>query len=232
MLEISNVTFGYQSKNNVFDNFSLSINEPGVYGLLGKNGTGKSTLLYLIMGMLRPASGEVKMNDVKTYLRKPETLRDMFIVPEEYDLPATSLKSFVKVMAPFYPTFSYDILKKCLDGFELPEDINLKQLSMGQKKKIYMCMALAANTKMLLMDEPTNGLDIPSKSQFRKVIAGSLSEDQTIIISTHQVKDIELLLDHVVMIDNNNIVVNDKMNNLFGDDEKIDLEKLFNEKIS
>ena len=232
MLEISNATFGYQSKHNVFDNFSLTINEPGVYGLLGKNGSGKSTLLYLLMGLLRPSSGEVKMNGIKTCLRKPETLKQMFIVPEEYDLPATSLKSFVKAMAPFYPTFSYGILKKCLDGFELPEDISLKQLSMGQKKKIYMCMALAANTKMLLMDEPTNGLDIPSKSQFRKVIAGSLDEDQTIIISTHQVKDIELLLDHVVMIDNSNIIVNDKMSNLFKDDEKIDLEKLFNEKIS
>ncbi|MDO4823368.1 MAG: ABC transporter ATP-binding protein [Bacteroidales bacterium] len=230
MLEINNITFGYDPVRNIFKGFSMSCQENGVYGLLGKNGTGKSTLLYLIMGMLRPKAGEVRFNGIDTSLRNPETLASMFIVPEEYELPNISLRQYFRTLVPFYPRFSEEMLNKCLDGFEMERDIDLKSLSMGQKKKVYMCLALAANTQLLLMDEPTNGLDIPSKSQFRKVLAGSINEDQTIIISTHQVKDVELLLDHVMMIDDNKVLVNDKMDNLFGEDETVDLEKLFNEK--
>lgn len=230
MLELKNVSFGYTPMQNVIHNFSLDYSENGVYGLLGKNGTGKSTLLYLIMGLLRPKSGQVLFNGVDTSLRVPSTLADMFIVPEEYDLPNISLDAYIKALSPLYPRFSNEILSKCLNGFELGRDIQLKSLSMGQKKKVYMCMALATNTRLLLMDEPTNGLDIPSKSQFRKVIAGSLSDDQTVIISTHQVRDVELLLDHVTMIDENRVLINDRMDNLFKEDEPVDLEKLFNDR--
>ena len=107
----------------------------------------------------------------------------------------------------FYPNFSRDVLKACLNDFELSEDINLKELSMGQKKKVYMSIALAANTNLLLMDEPTNGLDIPSKSQFRKVIANNMRSDRSIIISTHQVHDVESLLDHILILDHSNLLL-------------------------
>lgn len=230
MLEINNITFGYNSLKPVLQGFSLKYEENGVYGLLGKNGTGKSTLLYLIMGLLRPKSGEIKFNGTDTSLRSTETLSDMFIVPEEYNLPNIRLSEYIRTLAPLYPRFSEEMLRKCLDGFEMERDANLISLSMGQKKKVYMCLALATKAHLLMMDEPTNGLDIPSKSQFRKVLAGSLDEGQTVIISTHQVKDVELLLDHVTMIDDNKVLVNDKIENLFGENENVDLERLFNEK--
>src|SRR5574344_513416 len=99
---------------------------------------------------------------------------------------------------------------------------------MGQKKKVYMCIALAAKTHLLVMDEPTNGLDIPSKSMFRKIVAGSTDPDQVVIISTHQVRDVELLLDHVTMIEKNKVLLHTKMDNLFKDDEVINLEEVFN----
>jgi ABC-2 type transport system ATP-binding protein len=91
-------------------------------------------------------------------------------------------------------------LEACLKDFELTTDIKLNALSMGQKKKVFMSFALAANTKLLLMDEPTNGLDIPSKSQFRKVVAQYMTEERTLIISTHQVHDVESLLDHILIL--------------------------------
>jgi ABC-2 type transport system ATP-binding protein len=190
MLSIKDVTYGYTANYKVLSNFSLEFSEGGIYGLLGKNGTGKSTLLYLIMGLLHPNKGEVLYNGVDTRLRNPDIMSDMFIVPEEYNLPAISLKEYINSLRRFYPRFSEDTLKRCLDGFGMPLDVNLGALSMGQKKKVYMCMALAANTGLLLMDEPTNGLDIPSKSQFRKVVANSMTDDRTIIISTHQVRDV------------------------------------------
>ncbi len=168
--------------------------------MLGKNGTGKSTLLYLISGLLRPKMGSVAFDGVETRLRRPKTLSEIFIVPEEFDLPSMSLKQYVRINEPFYPCFSREVLESCLKDFELTSDVNLNALSMGQKKKVFMSFALAAGTKLLLMDEPTNGLDIPSKSQFRKVIAQNMSEDRTLIISTHQVHDVESLLDHILIL--------------------------------
>ena len=228
MLKIQDVTFAYKKNDPVLDHFSLEINEGGIYGLLGKNGTGKSTLLYLIMGLLRPQSGWVTYNNVETLLRKPELLGDMFIVPEEYNLPGISLQKYINAIKPFYPRFDVSMMYRCLESFEMPHDINLGALSMGQKKKVYLSIALAARTHLLLMDEPTNGLDIPSKSQFRKVVAGSTDPDQIVIISTHQVRDVELLLDHVTMIEKNEVLLNTKMDQLFKDDEVINLEEVFN----
>lgn len=211
MLSIKDVTYGYAANYKVLSNFSLEFGEGGIYGLLGKNGTGKSTLLYLIMGLLHPNKGGVLYNGVDTRLRNPDIMCDMFIVPEEYNLPAISLKEYINSLRRFYPRFSEDTLKRCLDGFGMPLDVNLGALSMGQKKKVYMCMALAANTGLLLMDEPTNGLDIPSKSQFRKVVANSMTDDRTIIISTHQVRDVELLLDRLAVIDQNRVLLDATM---------------------
>lgn len=235
MLKIENVTFSYNNIHNVLENFSLSYDEPGIYGLLGKNGTGKSTLLYLIMGLLRPRQGQITFDGINTNERQPEALQEMFIVPEEYNLPSILLPDYVKVLRPFYPNFDEQLMVRLLEVFEMTNvngatldengipKINLGSLSMGQKKKIYMCIALATRTKLLLMDEPTNGLDIPSKSQFRKVVAQGMRDDQTIIISTHQVRDVETLLDHVTIIEQNAVLLNERMNM----EEPVNLEELF-----
>ena len=229
MIDVKNVTFGYNKYCNVLQDFSLQFKKGGVYGLLGKNGTGKSTLLYLMMGLLRPKQGEVRVDGVLTSTRLPEVMQDMFIVPEEYDLPRISLKQYVKSLKPFYPNFSDELLERCLAGFDMPKEVNLGALSMGQKKKVYMCVALATNTSYLLMDEPTNGLDILSKSQFRKVVIESMTEDKTIIISTHQVHDVERMLDHVCIIDRNCVLLDTP---LVEEDGPIDLEKLFIETLT
>ncbi|MBQ8866149.1 MAG: ABC transporter ATP-binding protein [Bacteroidaceae bacterium] len=208
MMEIKSVSFGYNRKQTVFDDFSLTIGEGSVYGLLGRNGTGKSTLLYLMTGLLRPRRGEVLYKGENVSLRRPSTLCEMFIVPEEFALPKVSLRQFVSLNRPFYPRFSDELLHSCLRDFDMNEDIHLGELSMGQKKKAYMCFALATNTQFLVMDEPSNGLDIPSKSQFRRVVASGMAEDKAVIISTHQVRDIDSLLDHVIIIDGSRTLLN------------------------
>ena len=235
MLKIENITYGYNAMHNVLENFSLSYEEPGIYGLLGKNGTGKSTLLYLIMGLLHPKQGEITLNGANTQNRLPETLQEMFIVPEEYNLPSIPLPDYLKVFRPFYPNFDEQLMVKLLEMFDMLNvngatldangipQINLGALSMGQKKKVYMCIAIAARTKLLLMDEPTNGLDIPSKSQFRKVVAQGMRDDQIVVISTHQVRDVETLLDHVTIIEQNAVLLNERMNM----EEPVNLEELF-----
>ena len=215
MIEVNNISFRYPgTKHNVFSNFSMSLEANNIYGLLGKNGTGKSTLLYLISGLLRPANGEVKVDGRLATDRLPEMLKDMFIVPEEFNLPAVTLDTYVKINKPFYPNFSQEVLESCLKDFELPQTLKLNELSMGQKKKVYMSFALAAGTKYLFMDEPTNGLDIPSKTQFRRVIANNMSDERTLIISTHQVHDVETLLDHILILSESEMLLNSSVSNI------------------
>ena len=212
MMNVNQVSFGYgRKKAKVLDGFSMNLEKGSVYGLLGKNGTGKSTLLYLMAGLLRPQSGNILYKGVEVTKRYPETLQDMFLVPEEFALPNVSLKQYVQLNAPFYPRFSDELLKACLRDFDMNEDIHLGELSMGQKKKAFMCFALATNTSLLLMDEPSNGLDIPSKSQFRKVIASGMTDEKAVIISTHQVRDIDSLLDHVLIMDGSRLLLNESV---------------------
>ena len=210
MITVENLSFLYRkSKRAVLHDFSLSLEKGRVYGLLGKNGAGKSTLLYLMSGLLTPKSGKVVYHDVDVRRRLPITLQDMFLVPEEFDLPPVSLISYIELNSPFYPRFSKEDMVKYLHYFEMDINIDLGALSMGQKKKVFMSFALATNTSLLLMDEPTNGLDIPGKSQFRKFIASGMTDDKTILIYTHQVRDIDKVLDHVLIMDNSRVLLNE-----------------------
>ncbi len=209
MLRIENLSFSYRKpQRELFHDFSLELNAGGVYGLLGRNGAGKSTLIALMTGLLTPDAGRVTFNGDDVRRRLPRTLNDIFLVPEEFELPNLSLAQYVKLNAPFYPKFSADDMGRYLDLFEMPREAQLQSLSMGQRKKVFMSFALATGTSLLLMDEPTNGLDIPGKSQFRKFIAQGMSDDKAIVISTHQVRDIDSILDHVVIIEGSRVLLN------------------------
>lgn len=208
MIKVENLSFTYpKSKHMVLHDFSFSLEAGRVYGLLGRNGAGKSTLLYLITGLLTPKKGKIMYHDINVRSRLPMTLQDMFLVPEEFELPSISLKKYIDLNAPFYPNFSKEDMYKYLHCFEMDMDVNLGALSMGQKKKVFMSFALATNTSLLLMDEPTNGLDIPGKSQFRKFLASGMSDDKTIVISTHQVRDIDKVL--VLIMDNSRVLLDE-----------------------
>lgn len=214
MITVNNLDFVYQKSKLIFNNLNIEIKEGGIYGLLGQNGVGKSTLLHLICGMLTPCSGKVLFDEQDVRKRLPSTLCETFIVPEEFDLPKITMEEYCKINAPFYPNFSVDDLKANLATFELNYEQNLGKLSLGQKKKAFMCFALACNTKLLIMDEPTNGLDIMSKVQFRRFISSHMTDDRIIIISTHQVHDVELILDHLLVLNNNEMVINSPIYNI------------------
>lgn len=211
MIAFKDVCFSYRRNVPVLSNLTLQI-EPGtVCGLLGRNGVGKSTMLYLTAGLLRPRSGQVLCNGYIPSDRQVNFLNDIFIVPEEFDLPPITLDEYVRINSVFYPKFNLDLMHSILEIFALPGNINLGALSLGQKKKAFLSFALACNTSILLLDEPTNGLDITAKRMFRAAITTAMTDDKTIIISTHQVYDVENILDHVVIADNNRILLNRPM---------------------
>ena len=168
MIQVNELTFSYpKSKHNVFEGLSLQLKENRIYGLLGRNGMGKSTLLYLIAGLLRPQKGSVLVDGYTASSRYPEMLEELYIVPEEYDLPNMPLSKYAKIHEDFYPRFSEEVLEKCLTDFEMSLDVDFKQLSMGQKKKVYMSFALATGCHLLLNGRAKlTASTFPSKGSF------------------------------------------------------------------
>ena len=210
MVTIRDLDFSYRRKT-VFKGLNLNL-EPGhIYGLLGRNGTGKSTLLRNLAGFLFPKNGRIDALGFNPAKRQPAFLQQVYLLPEEFYLPPIPIAKWVHHAAAFYPRFSMEQFYKYIAGFDIPMDGSMQEMSYGQQKKLLISFSLAINSPLLLMDEPTNGLDILSKSQFRKVIAGAVDEKKTILISTHQVKDLENLIDRILVIEDGRILFNQDM---------------------
>ncbi len=202
MLTIKHLNFNYPKSRFVLKSINLDFTAGNIYGLFGKNGEGKSTLLKIMTGLLFPKNGNCLLEGNEMRKREVQSLHHIFLVPEDFELPAISIRSFEKVQSCFYPQFSKEQFYELIKEFQLsPTDV-ISKLSFGQKKKVLIAFGIATNTKLLLMDEPTNGLDIPSKSQFRKVMASIADENKCIVISTHQVRDLHSLINHVMILDN------------------------------
>lgn len=206
MISIQNLSFSYRKNKPLFENLNLQLEAGHIYGLLGKNGAGKSSLLKHIAGLLFPQQGHCKVLGFESRYRQPAFLQNLFMVPEEFYLPQVHIKAYLATYAPFYPSFDRKAFHNYLEEFHIPLDQRLTEMSYGQKKKVLISFGLATNTKALILDEPTNGLDIPSKSQFRKVIAAAVSDEKCIVISTHQVRDLDNLIDNIVIIDDHKII--------------------------
>lgn len=206
MITANNLSFSYSKKQPLFSHLDLQIPTGNIYGLLGKNGAGKTTLLRLIAGLLFPKDGDISVMGYSPQQRIPEFLSDVFFVAEEMHIPALKISDFEKIYAPFYPKFDTNAFQNYLREFEITTDKKMTNLSYGQKKKAMMSFGLATNCSLLILDEPTNGLDIPSKSQFRKLLAGAITDDRTFIISTHQVRDMANLIDPIIILDDSKII--------------------------
>lgn len=206
MVSVENLTFAFKKNEPLFTGLDMTLNTGNIYGLFGLNGAGKTTLLNHISGMLFPAKGSSKVfgNDVRH--RLPDTMSEIYILPEQFDLPKMSAETYTDLHAPFYPRFDHEYLLQVLQEFEVGTKKKLTELSYGQRKKFLIAFALATQAKLVLMDEPTNGLDIPSKSQFRKIMASADQSERCFLISTHQVRDLDSIIDHVIVLNNGKII--------------------------
>jgi ABC-2 type transport system ATP-binding protein len=205
MVSLEELSFAYR-KNLVFDNIDIRLSTGSIYGVLGKNGTGKSTLLYLMAGLLKPSKGKAKVLEYTPFNRSPDFLQQIFMIPEEFYLPDISIKNLINYYASFYPKFDRELFYYNMETFGVPDHTLLK-MSYGQKKKVLISFGLACNVSLLLMDEPTNGLDITSKSQFRKVMANALNPNRSILISSHQVLDLTNLIDQLIILDHTKVIL-------------------------
>jgi ABC-2 type transport system ATP-binding protein len=214
MIQFNNLSFGYSSKKLLYKNLSLSIESGSIYGLLGKNGAGKSTLLKNMVGTLFPLEGNVMINGMNPQSRKPSFLQTIYYIAEDVYVPSLTIKQYHNLFSPFYPLFNEENFYRYLQELEVSVDGKLNKLSFGQQKKFVIAFALACNTKVLLMDEPTNGLDIPSKAQFRKLIASVMNDDRIIFISTHQIRDLENMIDKVIIVDDGNLLLHSSITDI------------------
>ncbi|MDA3852768.1 MAG: ABC transporter ATP-binding protein [Bacteroidales bacterium] len=209
MIQIDELNFNYPKQGLLFDKLSLSLEDGSITGLLGKNGAGKSTLLKLMSGLLTPQNGTINISGYTPHHRLPAFLQDIFLVPEELYFPnGSTIRSYIKLLGPLYPRFDFKKVTRIIQEFELDNNKSLEKMSYGQKKKFIIAFALATQCKILVLDEPTNGLDIPSKLLFKKIVASEINEEQIVIISTHQVKDVENLIDKVVIVESGSIILN------------------------
>lgn len=208
MISIKNLSFAFKKNKPLFNKLSLSMEAGKIYGLFGLNGAGKTTLLNHISGLLFPADGECTVNGIGARERTPAMLSDLYLIPEQFDLPSMTGSQYTDIHTPFYPRFDHSLFDSVIEEFDVDITSSIQELSYGQRKKFLIAFALATNTRVLLMDEPTNGLDIPSKSQFRRIVASLDYSDRCIVISTHQVRDLGSMIDQISVIKDGEIVFN------------------------
>lgn len=214
MITTKHLSFGYKSGKYVFQNLELSLPKGTIVGLLGRNGEGKTTLLKNLYGQLFSKEGEVNVLGFTPRERKVAFLQQVYMLPEEIHVPQMTIRRYFDISAPFYPTYDEAVAQELITVFGLDWKMDLKKISQGQKKKALIAFALALRVPLLLLDEPTNGLDIPSKGEFRRAVARYLNEDQTLVISTHQVRDLEQLIDRVVILEQGKIYCNESIADL------------------
>ncbi|MFA5713818.1 MAG: ABC transporter ATP-binding protein [Bacteroidales bacterium] len=212
MVNIENLSFSYGRKR-VLSNISLSLERGKMYGLLGENGVGKTTLFKILSGLQRATAGSCTILNESPFKRAPSLLGELFYLPEELNFVKReqSIASFAKGNGALYPNWNSEKFYEILDRFSLNPKERFGGLSYGQAKKGVIAFALATNVSLLLLDEPTNGLDIPSKGLLRAILSEYSLEDSSTIIATHQVRDLENLIDPIIILDNCSTLLNNSL---------------------
>lgn len=233
MIALKKISFAYR-RTRILKEVTAVFARGQIYGLLGDNGVGKTTLLKLMAGLVFPETGSIAVQGSAPQHRHPSFLRSVFFVPDSTFFPGISIPQYIEGYAPFYPQFSKKQFIRCLTAFNIGYDNDIEALSFGQKKKLLLSFALAANTPYLFLDEPANGLDIPSRAAFKELLSGYIDDTKLVIISTHQVNDLGNLLDHVSILQNGRFIFSQSIEEisrqlLFGNGAASNAETLFAE---
>ena len=207
MIQIKDLGFSYGGFP-VLKNITMNLEEGRIYGLLGENGVGKTTLLTLICGLKKPLTGSIVTDGYNPYDREPSFLSDQYYLSDEVAAVNMKANDYAVNYGQFWENFDLNKFNEVMQVLENDPQQKMSRMSFGQLKKTYIAFALACNTKYLFMDEPTNGLDIPSKAQFRKAITKYTREDSVILISTHQVRDLENIIDPIIILDRQEVLLN------------------------
>ena len=187
-------------KQEVLSGVNLTIDQPGITGLCAPNGEGKTTLMKLFAGLQFPTGGTLTVLDQKPSNRPLDLLQRIYFLPSEPHAPKWTPEKILRHYAPFYPNFDHQLYRENLEAFRVDANKTLDKVSFGQKRRAQLSFALATRSQILLLDEPTIGLDIQGKDQFRRSLIAGTEAGQTIIIATHLLMEIEAVLDHMLLL--------------------------------
>lgn len=205
LIKCTNLTKKFDNKT-ILNNINLTITENKIIGLLGKNGTGKTTLIKLINDLLTPTSGEILIEGKKP---SPETKEIISYLPERTYLDKTmTIKETLIFFSEFYKNFNIKKAKKLLKDLNLEEDQKLSKMSKGMLEKLTLILVMSRKAKIYILDEPLSGVDPATRDYILDTILTNFDEKASIIISTHLIEDIEKILDEVIFIDKGEIILN------------------------
>ena len=204
----NNLYFSYQGDAPIIKGMNLTLNSGHIYGLLGQNGAGKTTLLKLIAGLCFPNAGNLEVLGYLPKNRDPRFLQELFFIPEHFNLPLLSIAEYAKYYGKFYPRFDQQLFDAITQEFALNPKLLLPHLSHGQKKLLLTAFALSTRAQLLIMDEPSNGLDILNKEIWQRLLVQEIGGEQLVIISTHQIHDIAQIIDSVLIMHTGQMLLN------------------------
>lgn len=214
VLEVKNLTKKYNGFT--LDNISFSVKEGSITGFLGVNGAGKTTTINSILGRIIPNHGTISILGREVNEKNETDVKnDIGIVYDNSTFYGhLTLKQMTKIVAPAYKQWDKDVYRNTLSAFDLDEKKKINDLSKGMKMKYSIALALSHHAKLLIMDEPTGGLDPQVRQDFSKLLAKLSKDNISIFYSTHITSDLEDIADHIIILNRGRIIVNDKVSQL------------------
>jgi ABC-2 type transport system ATP-binding protein len=224
LLTIRNLSKSFGRKA-ILKNFDLMLEKGKVYGLLGKNGAGKTTLIRMIMGIIPPDKGDIIYKGHTLKFGDAAYKREIGFIPEDSIFFSwMTIKEILKFNASFYPTWNNAKAEEYLDRLSLDNKVKIKHLSRGMKLKVGLIVALAAEPEFLILDDPTSGLDVPTRQDFLKdIIKKILEGGTTILFSSHLVHELEGIIDKLGILHNGNLIIEDEYTQVKKDVKKVQL---------
>ncbi|SEO06312.1 ABC-2 type transport system ATP-binding protein [Amphibacillus marinus] len=199
MINCENVSFNYRKKA-IYQNFNWCLKAGTICGLLGPNGAGKTTLFNMLAGLVFPTKGEINIAGHNPSKREAAFYRQFAYVAETLPCPSMSPMVYATLCGPLYPNYSPERFLQLAEAFELDIEQNFNAFSAGDLRKAWLAIVLACQTALILLDEPSKGLDIKAQASLRKALAETAAAGSRILLSTHHVREVEGILDHVTII--------------------------------
>ena len=223
MLEMNSVTKTFGTFK-ALDNLTLTVPQGAVYGLVGPNGAGKSTAIRHLTGVYRPDSGTVQVDGQAVY-ENPAVKSDIGYIPDEiFFFPSATMEDMRRFYKGLYPRFDEDLYRRLYDIFRLPKNGQIRRFSKGMQKQAAFHLALAMRPKVLILDEPVDGLDPVMRRQVMSLILSDVAEyGTTVLISSHNLRELEDVCDHVGIMDHGKMLLEKSLADMQGTTHKLQI---------
>lgn len=213
-IEMKNVNLQF-GKHYALKDMTFQLNEHKIYGLIGRNGAGKTSILSLLASYQQPTSGMVKINGENPFENAEIMQQVNFIFQKDYSSETDNIKEFLKTSARYRPNFDLDYANHLVERFNLPMNKPIKELSKGMQAAVNVTVGLASRTPITIFDEAYNGMDAPTRELFyQELLEDQEEHPRMIILSTHLVSEMDYLFDEVLIINKGTLVVHDDYENL------------------